>query len=127
MSKPYRRPMSKLWWLRRRPYTAFMLREISSVFIGAYVVLLLVLVWRVDAGPSAYAAYLDTLKSPGMLAFHAIAFVFALLHTITWFLLAPKALAVWRGQKRVPAPLIAGPHFLVWLLLSGGVAALFLA
>src|SRR6185312_12471129 len=47
-----------------------------------------------------------------------VAFGFLLLHSITWFNLAPKAMAVRVSGKRLPAILISGPQFLAWFAIS---------
>ena len=39
----YRRPMSTWWWLRKRTYFVFVMRELSSIFIAWFVVFLLLL------------------------------------------------------------------------------------
>ena len=45
----------------------------------------------------------------------------ALFHTITWFNLAPRALVVRIGEDKVPDLLIAGPHYMGWMVFSLGV------
>ena len=95
MARPYPRTVSKTWWLKRWPYRIFMLRELSAVFVAAYVVLLLVLVTKVHDGASAFEGYLDTLQSPGLIGFHVVALLFVMLHAITWFQ---------GGAQRAPDP-----------------------
>ena len=120
--KPYVRPMPATWWLQRRPYLIFMLRELSSVFVAGYVVLLLVMIHRVSQGPEAYASFLETLKSPVAIFLHVIALAFALLHTITWFNLTPQAIAVRRGEDRLPPGLVIAPNYVAWAVISAIVA-----
>ena len=120
--KPYVRPMPAGWWLRRSPYLLFMLREISSVFVAAYVVLFLVMIQRVSQGQAAYEEFLGGLQSPLAVLFHVVALAFALLHTITWFQLTPKAIAVWRGEERMPAAMLIVPNYVAWFVISGVVA-----
>ncbi len=56
----YREPVSTRWWLRRRSYVAFILREVSSVFVVAWSVLfLLLLICAVGNGSGSYADYVD--------------------------------------------------------------------
>jgi fumarate reductase subunit C len=52
---------------------------------------------------------------------NVIALGFVLFHTVTWFNLAPHALAVRLGGMRVPNLLISGPHYALWLALSAAV------
>jgi fumarate reductase subunit C len=83
--KPYVRPMPNTWWLQRGAYIFFMVREVTSVFIAAYLVLFLVMIHRLQQGQAAYESFLECLKSPLAIAFHVVALGFALFHTITWF------------------------------------------
>jgi fumarate reductase subunit C len=120
--KPYVRPMPATWWMQRRPYFIFMLRELSSVFIAIYLVLLLVMIHRVSQGPAAYISFLGSLRSPAAIFFHVVALAFALLHTITWFNLTPQAVAVYVGEERIRPALIIAPNYVAWVIVSAIVA-----
>ena len=120
--KPYVRPMPATWWLQRRPYLIFMLREISSVFVAAYLILLLVMIHRVSGGAAGYESFLESLRSPAAIFFHIIALAFALLHTITWFNLTPQAMAVYIGEERVRPALIIAPNYVAWVVVSAIMA-----
>jgi len=122
MTGPYRRPVPSTWWLHNRAYFLFMLRELTSVFIAAYLILLLILLYRLNAGRGAYESYLRFLGAPGMVTFHVIALAAALFHTVTWFNLTPKVLVVRVGARRVPAPIIAGVNYAAWIVFSALVA-----
>ena len=122
MSKPYVRPMPKTWWLKRWPYFLFMLRELTAVFVGAYAILLLVMLYKFGQGEAAFNNFLDMLKHPVSIALHAVALLAALYHTITWFNLTPQALVVQIGETRVPGVLIAGIHYVAWIAVSGLIA-----
>jgi fumarate reductase subunit C len=126
MARPYPRTVSNIWWLKRWPYRIFMLRELSSVFLAAYVVLLLVLVTKVQDGAKEFADYLDVLQSPVLIAFHAVALLFVLLHTVTWFQAVPKGLPLRLGEERVPPALMIGASYVAWLVVTVVVAAIFL-
>ena len=126
MAGPLPRRHSNLWWLSRRPYAVFMLREWSALVVAIYVVLLLVLVTKVRDGVAAYDGYVDFLQSPPLIAFHVVALLFALLHTATWFQAVPKGLPLRRGEERVPPALMIGGNYVAWAAVSAVVAALFL-
>ena len=115
---PYHRPIPSTWWLKRRPYFFFMMRELTAFFVGVYCVILLVLVYKLGKGQEAYESMLEMLQNPLMIAFHAIALLFSLYHTITWFNLTPKAMVIQIGEKRVPGVLLAGGNYVAWLALS---------
>jgi fumarate reductase subunit C len=114
----YRPRMSVFWWVGRRSYLVFVLRELSSVFVAWSVVFLLLLVRAVGQGGAAYQRFLDLSGNPWMLALNVVALAFVVFHTITWFKLAPQAMAVRIRGKRVPRSWIAGAHYAGWALLS---------
>ena len=120
--KPYIRPMPATWWLKRTPYLFFMVRELTSVFVAAYVVIFLVMIRRLLEGQAAYEAFLASLRSPLAILFHMVALAFALFHTITWFHLTPKAVAVRIGEERVKPALIIAPNYVAWAVVSAVVA-----
>ena len=118
----YRRRVSVWWWLRRRSYAWFVLRELTSVFFAFFAIILLWQVRAVASGPEAYERFLGRLGTPLLLAIDAVAFLFVLVHAITWFNLTPKAMAVRLGGRRVPDWAILGSNYAAWLVLSAAVA-----
>ena len=126
MAKPYHHLPSRTWWLTQRPYFIFILREWSSLFAAVYLVLLLVLANKVFAGEAAFAGYRERLQSPPLLAFHAVALAFAMLHTVTWFQAVPKALRLRVGERRVEPWLLVGANYVAWAAVSAAVALIFL-
>jgi fumarate reductase subunit C len=77
-------------------------------------------------GPEAYARFTHWLQSPLLIALNVVAFCFLLLHTITWFNLAPRAMPVRVGGKRVPEFLVAAPNYALWVAASAAIAWLVL-
>ena len=121
----YRRRMSVWWWLKNRAYSKFVLRELTSVFVAFFALLFL---WQLRAlaqGPDAYAQFMARLKTPPFLILDAVAFLFVLFHTITWFNLTPTAMVMRVKGKRVPDRIVAGSNYVVWVLLSAVVAWIF--
>ena len=110
--------VSTYWWLERRSYLAFILRELSSVFVAWFVIYLLVLVRAVARGPDGYQSFLDWSGRPLVLGLNAVALVFIVFHAITWFNLAPQAMAVRVRGRRVPGLLIAASNYVVWAVAS---------
>lgn len=118
----YHRPIPIFWWLERRSYLVFVLRELSSVFVAWFVVYLLLLIHAVSGGSAEYERFLDRSGHWWVAAINVIALLFVLLHAVTWFGLAPKAIVVLRRGRRVPPPLIAAAHYAAWLVLSAVIA-----
>jgi succinate dehydrogenase subunit C len=121
MSEPltWRRPISTWWWLRKRSYFVFVMRELSSIFVAWYVFFLLLLVLAVDRGDKAYAHFLDWADSPVIVAINVVAFAFIVLHTVTWFLVTPQAMALRVGGRTVPGWLIIGAQYIGLAVVSG--------
>jgi fumarate reductase subunit C len=122
----YRRPVSLLWWTRKRSYFLFVMRELRSLFVAWLVCYLLLLIRAVSRGEAAYQDFLDWADSPWVVALNAVAFLFVVLHTVTWFNLTPQAMDVRLGGRKVPAVAIIGAQwaglavvsaFIVWLVL----------
>lgn len=120
--RPYVRPVSTFWWLRRRSYLVFVLRELSSVFVAWFVVYLLLLVTAIGAGSEEYQRFMDWSASGWVLVLNGVSLLFVLLHAVTWFGLAPKAMVVRLLGHRVPARAILAGHYLLWVLLSAVLA-----
>ena len=124
--KGYRVRVSTYWWLGRWAYLKFILREISSVFVAWFIVETLLQISALIDGPAAYTQFGEFMKNPVVIALNVISFFFVTFHAITWFNLAPKAMAVRLGGKRVPGLMIAGPQYVAWLVISAIVAWLLL-
>jgi fumarate reductase subunit C len=121
----YRPRTSTWWWTRKRTYVVFVLRELSSIFIAWFVVFLLLLVYAVDQGETAYRNFLDWAASPWVVALNVLALAFVLLHTVTWFALTPQAMEVRLDGRKVPTfHILAGQYtglvvvslFVLWLV-----------
>jgi len=118
----YRRRVPLLWWARRRSYTIFMLRELSSFFVAVFVVELLFLVRAVAHGPAAYQGFLDAMANPAVIVVNAVALAFVLLHAVTFANLTPRAMVVrLRGRKVPPRAVLAGVY-LGWLVVTAVLA-----
>jgi fumarate reductase subunit C len=121
----YRPRVSTWWWTRRRSYFAFVMRELSSIFVAWFVVYLVLLLYAVGQGSSAYERFLDWASAPWVTALNVVALAFVLLHTVTWFNLTPQAMAVRVAGRVVPSfHIIAGQYtglvvvsgFVLWLV-----------
>ena len=121
-----RRPISTWWWLRKRTYFVFVMRELSSLFVAWYVLFLLMLIRAVDRSEAAYADFLDWAASPVIVVINVVGFAFIVLHAVTWFSLTPQAMALQLRGRPVPGWLIIGVQsvglavvsaFVWWLVL----------
>ena len=121
----YRPRMSTWWWTRKRTYTVFVMRELSSVFIAWFVAYLLLFLYAIGRSEAEYVRFLDWADAPWVIALNVVALVFVLLHTVTWFSLTPQAMEVRIEGRKVPSfHIIAGQYtglvvvslFVLWLV-----------
>lgn len=124
--KWYRHPVSVWWWLKKRSYAAFVLRELTSVAVALFAAVLLWQVVAIARGPGAYAQFLARLGRPDFVILHALALALVLFHSLSWFHLAPKAMVVRVGGKRVPDGAVVALNYLAWAAASAAVAFILL-
>ena len=106
MSAPttYRQPVSRLWWLKKRTYLMFVLRELSSIFVAWFAVFLMIMIFDIGRGEESYRNFMNWAGSPVVIVINVVALAFSILHTVTWFALTPQAMVVrGPGSKQVPA------------------------
>ena len=114
----FHRRMPVLWWVRKRSYFLFVMRELSSLFVAWLVLYLLLFVRAVGRGEAAYDDFLDWATSPWLVAVNVVAFLFVVLHTVTWFSLTPQAMVLDVGGRRVPAAAIIGAQYAALVVVS---------
>lgn len=119
--KWYRKRVSTWWWAQQWRSFKFILRELSSIAVGYVVLLLILMIWSLSRGADSYAEFLSWLKSPAVIVLSLIAFCFVIYHSITWFNLAPKAMPIRLGGKRLPDWMIAAPNYAMWLAVSAAI------
>ena len=107
----YRRQMRTLWWVRKRSYFLFVMRELSSIFVAWWVLFLLILISAVGRGEPSYEDFQDFASNPAVVVVNLVAFAFVLLHAVTWFSLTPKAMDVRLGDRRVPAVMVIASQY----------------
>ena len=96
------------WW-RRPMYRTYMMREATCVFVGAYALVLLVGLVRLAQGPGPWNAWVQALRAPLALGFHALVVLALAYHAVTWFLILPKTMAPPAlAGRAVPPRAIAG-------------------
>ncbi|MEE2658543.1 MAG: fumarate reductase subunit C [Candidatus Latescibacterota bacterium] len=125
--KIHRPEMSPTWWLKKRSYFLFMMRELSSVFVAAFALLLLYELFLLSKGPEVYGLFQESLRRPGFILFYVVAFVFSVYHTVTWFQAAAKIQVVKLGSWTMPGWMMTAGALVAWAILSGAIAGYFLA
>ena len=119
--QPYVRPMSKTtWYMRNGRYKVYMLRELTSFLVVFYSFLtIFALVALAADTPDRWNAFLASQQSTTMIIFHGLALLYFLFfQTFPWFKLAPKAMPVYMGEKKLADYYIIIGHYVVWVVLS---------
>jgi fumarate reductase subunit C len=115
-----------LWWAKKWVHARFILRELTSVPVAFYAVILILQIRAMGLGPEAYTNFTDWLKTPLSLTLHVVSLFFVIYHSITWFNLAPKAIVIRIGKIRIPGLLIVGLNLAAWVVFSVAITWLFL-
>ncbi len=112
--KWYRKGYPIFWWLEKLAYGRFITRELTSLAVAYAAVLLMLQVWVLSKGQAAYERFLVLLGSTPVLIFHGVVLAFLLFHSVTWFNLAPKALVLRVGRRRIPDGIVLAGHYAAW-------------
>ena len=119
--QPYVRPMSKTtWYMRNGRYKLYMMREMTSFLVTFYSFLTIcALAILATDSPDRWNAFLASQQNTAMIVFHALALLYFLFYqTFPWFKLAPKAMPVQLGEKKLPDIYIIVGHYVAWLVVS---------
>lgn len=116
--KLYKRHIHILWWTNRWIHIKFIARELTSICVAVYSLILLSFVNTVLLGPESFDTMILFFNSPISLIIHVFLLAGLLFHSITWFNLAPKAMVIKLGEKNIPGKLIALANYIGWLVVS---------
>jgi fumarate reductase subunit C len=116
--RPYTRKVKVNWWLGQRRYVAYMMRELTSLFIGFYCAVLVVALLRLAHGRAAWDDFLAVLSSPAGVLLQLICLAFAIFHSVTWFAVTPKAMPMTLRGEPMPGKAIVGAHYVAWAAVS---------
>ena len=120
MTKELVRPLTRTWWLQKPPYLRFMIRELTSVVVFAYALLMIWALWSATDADS-FEGFLGFLSGPVSIVIHIVVLALALYHTWTWIALTPKVMVLWRGDEQVPPGVIAGATAVAFVAVTAVV------
>lgn len=107
--KPYYRPMETGWWMKSGFYRFYMLREGTAIPALWFSLEMIAGLFALRHGAESWASFIAFLQHPVVLLLNLITLAAALLHSKTWFELAPKASVIVVGDKKLsPRPVIIG-------------------
>lgn len=123
--KPYIRSMPRDWWRQLGFYRFYMLREGTAIPALWFSIELIFGLFALKQGAESWAGFVAFLQHPIVLLLNIAALLAALLHSKTWFDLAPKAaIVVIKGEKLAPGPIVT----VLWVVMAlFTLAALLLA
>jgi fumarate reductase subunit C len=118
--QPYVRPISTTtWYMRNGRYKVYVLRELTSFLVAFYSVLTILALAALADSPEHWNAWIASQQTTGMVIFHALALLYFLFfQTFPWFKLAPKAMPVQLGEKKLPDSAIVIGHYVVWVVVT---------
>jgi fumarate reductase subunit C len=121
--QPYVRPVSKTtWYLRNGRYRVYMLREVTCILVAIYSFLTIWGLAALTGGIESWNAFLQSQQNTAMVVFHAFALIFFLVYqTFDWFKLAPKAMPLQFGEKKLPDLYVILAHYIAWLIVTAAV------
>ena len=116
--RTYVRPMDG-WWRRDPFFVRYMAREVTSIFVVAYAVILLVTVLRLAQGEASFDQWVAVLRTPKMVLLHVVLLIVFAYHTFSWFEIMPKTMApVVVAGRKVPACAITAAGLAASLVAS---------
>ena len=119
--RPYNRPMSTTtWYMRNSRYKVYVMRELTSFLVAFYSFLTIAaLAALASDSAEAWNGFLASQQSKGMVIFHGLALLYFLFYqTFPWFKLAPKAMPIQLGEKKLPDMFIVVGHYVAWVVIS---------
>jgi len=119
--RPYVREMSTTtWYMRNGRYRVYVLRELTSFLVAFYTFLTIFALAALASGsPEEWNNFLASQQCTTMVVFHGFSLLYFLFfQTFPWFKLAPKAMVVQLGEKRLPDIVIIIGHYVAWIVAS---------
>ncbi|MGL4456640.1 MAG: fumarate reductase subunit FrdC [Plesiomonas sp.] len=105
--KPYVRGMKANWWQKLGFYKFYMIREGSAIPTVWFGLVLLYGMFALRSGAESWGTFVGFLQNPIVLLLNLIALAMTLLHTATWFNLAPKAqIIIINGEKLAESKIV---------------------
>ena len=118
--RPYIRPVNTTtWYMRNGRYKVYVLRELSSFLVAFYTFLTICGLAALSDSAERWDAFLAWQQCTSMVVVHGFALLYFLFfQTFPWFKLAPKAMPIQLGEKKLPDGYIIGAHYVAWLVVT---------
>lgn len=120
--KPYERPVKRSWWLERRKYALYMIRELTAL-TNLWIVA--EIMWFIALcalnGDRAQADIAHILENRGVIAANIAALAGAAYHMATWHKIFPSGIRIFRSSD--PGETRLMPRSAWMLILYGATIA----
>ncbi len=117
-TKKYKPQIGIFWWTDKWSSIKFILRELTSVAVAVYSIIFLFYVSSILQNKETFEEFSERLKSPAFIALHVFILICLVFHSITWFNLAPQAMVIKLGEKKVPGIIVALMNYAGWFFIS---------
>ena len=112
---PWQAPVAASWWRNNGFYRFYMLREGTAIPALWFSIEMIFGLFALKRGAESWDVFIGFLQHPVVLFLNLVALAAALLHSKTWFELAPKAAVIVIKEKKLsPRPLIIG----LWIAMA---------
>ena len=118
MRKPYQTHQASDWFMSRRFYKRYMLREVTCIPMALYVLNLMSGVAALASSKVQWLSWIEMQKSPLMILFTLITLAAGLFNTYTWFETTPKVMKIQQGEKFIPEKTVLAAHWVVFGVLA---------
>lgn len=118
---PHSTPIDRSWWRKLSYFTFYIMRESTAFFmIWVSIVLMygVVCAHTNEVGQDEFYRFIFFLQHPVVVVINILALCAALLHTVTWFNLAPKATNIVIAAKKLPALMFVVGLWFITLAVS---------
>ena len=113
------------WYLKKPKYIPYMLRELSSLFVGVFCCFLVWGLYQLSQGEVVFNQWLNVLWNK-LFWLNIVIFLFVFYHSYSWFMVTPKAMPIKFKGKRIPGWVIIAAHMIMWIVCSIVIFALFI-
>ncbi|TMC12043.1 MAG: hypothetical protein E6J29_09275 [Chloroflexi bacterium] len=122
-ARTFRRPLGGGWFLRQPSYFLYMVRELTVVFMTAWLVWFLYEVWLLKQ-----KAFVSLNGNYAVLVFSVVCLLFTLYHAVTFLNLSGLILRIPIGDRFAPAVIVKGLAFggLLFVTVVGGAVMVYL-
>lgn len=122
-TRTFRRQLGGGWFLRRPSYFLYMVRELTVVFMTAWLLWFLYQVWLLKQN-----AFVTLTGNVAVLVFSVVCLLFTLYHAVTFLNLSGLILRIPIGDRYAPAVVVKGLAFggLLFVTVAGGAIMVYL-